>query len=206
MNLPSYEEGIALFRKYTVPTNIQEHCEKVCEIATFLAEKLKAKGVPINVELTRIGALFHDWMKAVTLEDFNSLIRFGHTPTPEEIKAWEKLRERFKDKRECEIASELLKDTYPELAHLLFNLGNSTWYNKPLDERRWEIKVIHYADWRVLGTTVIPLQQRVDDLFKRYNHKIMKKGVDKWNKAVKTEFQHEKEICEVTGIKPEGIK
>jgi len=206
MKLPSYEEGIALFRQYSVPTNIQAHCEKVCEIATELAEKLKAKGVPIDVELTRIGALFHDWMKAATLENFDVLKKFGHTPTPEEIKAWKELRERFKGKRECEIAYELLKDTYPELAKLLIAEENSTWYGQPLAPRSWEVKVIHYSDWRVYGTKVVTLAHRIDDLFKRYNKVIMEKGIEKWKSAEEAEFKHEKEICETAGITPEDIK
>jgi len=206
MKLPSYEEGIDLFKQYTVPKNIQHHCEKVCELATFMAEKLKEKGIPIDVELTRIGALFHDWMKAVTIDDIDKVRQFGYEPTEEEIKAWEELRKRFKGKRECEVAYELLKDKYPELAELLMQEENCTWYQNSQDHRSWEVKVIHYADWRVFGTRVVPLTQRIDDLSIRYHDVIMEKGPGLWKKATMAEFQHEQEICKAAGIMPEELK
>ena len=203
MKLPSVEEALALFQEYRVPGNILEHCKKVSELATRIAQKLSASGIPVDSYLVRIGALLHDWMKAVTLEKLEATKKFGYAPTQEEIAMWEKLRSRFKGKHEGEIAAELLRDKYPELASFL--LKKDLISKDPFKHRDWEMKIIHYADWRVLGAKVIPLSERMDDLFKRYNKIIMKSGLDRWERVKDVEFEHEKEICETAGVKPEEI-
>ena len=88
MKLPSTEQCYALFEQYRVPKNIFEHCKKVTEVATDIAEKLKSKGITLDVELVRTGALLHDFMKAVMIKDLTETNKFGYTATPEEINAW----------------------------------------------------------------------------------------------------------------------
>lgn len=59
-NLPSREECYQLFQKYSTPENVINHCETVNHVAVFLASKLKAENVAIDVELVDKASLLHD--------------------------------------------------------------------------------------------------------------------------------------------------
>lgn len=203
MNLPTVERCYRLFEHYHVPKNIFEHCKKVSELATDIAKRLKAKGISLDVELVRIGALLHDFMKAVTIKDLSQTNAFGYTATKEEVDAWKALRKRFADKKhESEVTAELLKDKYPELAKFLLHEGILS--SEAIMDRDWEEKVVHYADWRILGTKVVSLEQRFADFRVRYAHVI---GTDekRWLKVKAAERKAEKEIADALGIQPQEI-
>ena len=59
-NLPSPKEAVRLLRKVGCPPNVISHCIAVMRVATRLAEKIKARGVKVNVQLVRVGAILHD--------------------------------------------------------------------------------------------------------------------------------------------------
>mgnify|MGYP001589663148 CR=1 FL=1 len=195
MKLPSVEECNALFNRYHVPKNIFTHCKKVSELAVSIAERLKKRGIGINVELVRIGALMHDWMKAATLEALDRP-PFSYKPTQQEIAAWKELRARFKGMHESEITHELLKDKYPELTAFLMH-ERAIAHDLSI-KRSWEEKIVHYADWRAYGDKVIPLNERMDDFFVRYRKKITDLG--RWERVKQAERKAEKEIEDVLGI------
>lgn len=157
----------------------------------------------MNVELVHIGALMHDWMKAATLEQLGTNKHFQYTPTKEEIESWKKLRTQFPGKHECQIAHELLKDQYPKLAEFILSEGLLT--RKMVKKRTWEEKVVHYADWRVLGTEIIPLNKRMDDFLVRYNKKIEEGGPELWQKKKEMELKAEQEICQTLKCTPEDL-
>ncbi|MBI4153286.1 HDIG domain-containing protein [Candidatus Woesearchaeota archaeon] len=196
MKLPTVEECTALFKQYHVPKNIVEHCRKVSKLAVSIAEGLKKRGIVIDVELVRIGALMHDWMKAVTLKQLGQNKYFRYTPTRDELASWKELRARFKGLHEAEIARELLKNTYPELGEFLIH--ERIIAHDLSIKRSWEEKVVHYADWRVLGDKVIPLHERMDDFFVRYRKKITDLG--RWEKVKQAEQKAEKEISDALGV------
>ena len=203
MKLPSVEYCHGLFQQYHVPKNIFEHCTKVSEVATDIARKLKANGTELDVGLVQIGALLHDLMKAVMIKNLNETNKFGYTPTKKEIETWKILRERFADKKhESEITSEIIKDEYPELARFILHEGILS--SDVITERDWEEKVIHYADWRVLGTKVVPLEERFADFRVRYAQTI---GSDdrKWRAIREAERKAEKEIADALHIQPEEL-
>ncbi len=204
MNLPSVEECDQLFAKYHVPKNIHGHCVAVSRLAVRIAGQLKARGIAIDVGLVRIGGLLHDWMKAATLEKLGASKQFPYEPAAEELASWKELRARFAGKHESEIAYELLRERYPELAAFIRSEGALS-HELP-DHRGWEEKVVHYADWRVLGTKVIPLEERMADFFKRYYKKIVGDGgMERWKQVVAAEEQAEREICGVLGVAPEEL-
>lgn len=197
MKLPTRKESIQLFEQYHVPQNIKAHCMKVSELATVIAKKLKKAGMDINVPLVEVGGLLHDWMKAVTLNELGTDSYFYYKPTTEEIDAWKKLRRRFEGKfknkfYESDIAYELLKDKYSELAEFILNEG------KPNGSRTrtWEEKLVHYADWRVMGAEIVPLKTRMNYFFERYKKNASEDERREWEKEKVIEIGVEKEICE----------
>lgn len=62
--IPTQEECYGMLRAERTPARVIAHCEAVARKAVELAEKLVKKGLPINLELTRSGALVHDICRA----------------------------------------------------------------------------------------------------------------------------------------------
>lgn len=202
--LPDIDEALLLFDEYAVPKNIKAHCQKVSEVAVLIADKMSRRGTSIDIELVRIGAVLHDWMKAVTLEKLEETKQFGYTPNSDEIAMWKKLRARFAGKHEGEIAHELLRNKYPELAEFLRQKDVITL--SPDMPHSWELKIVHYADWRVLGDKVVPLKERMNDMSLRYAAKIATRGQEWWEKTQQKEVESEAMICKAAGIRPESIR
>ena len=201
--LPTYEEALGLFDEYHVPKRIQAHCEKVSELAWHLAQKIQQNGIPVDVELTRIGALLHDWMKAATLHSPDQTKEWGYAFTDQELKMWKQLREQFSGKDEEQIGAELLQNMYPSISQFLLNKRKAL--KTPFAERAWEVKIVHYADWRVQGTTIVPLAQRMEYIFQKYKKKIIDDGTSPEILA-QTELKAEQEICAAAGISPEDLE
>jgi len=172
MNLPTEEQSLACFSRYNVPKNIQEHCLKVKEVAVFLAKKLRESGVEINVELVDRSALFHDLFKVVILEKLEANLEYHPEEySAEEISMWEKLRKKYRGLYENEVAYEILRKDYPELAAAVKNSSD------PRNQKKsWEETIVHYADWRVFKESVVQLNERLDYFKQRYP-----KNDDIWN-------------------------
>jgi putative nucleotidyltransferase with HDIG domain len=201
MNLPTIQECEALFQQYHVPKNIFGHCKKVSELATHIAKLLKKRGIKIDVQLVTVGGLLHDLMKAAAIDDISKMNRFNYMPSQEEIEAWKKLRKKYAGMHESEITHDILTDKYPQLAEFILHEGKLS--RDIITERIWEEKVVHYADWRVLGTEIVPLDTRLDDFRKRYAHIIEKNGDAHWRKTQEAERQAERQICEALNAEPE---
>lgn len=58
--LPNREQALELLRKNNCPPNVIDHCTAVADLAVETAEKLKSKGLKVNVELVEAGAILHD--------------------------------------------------------------------------------------------------------------------------------------------------
>ena len=200
MKIPTEKECLGLFAEHKVPSNILLHSKAVCRVSLFLANKLKKKGVDVNIDLVRSGALLHDLMKAVVIGELKEDKKFKlEKPTKEMINHWSNMKKKHKGKHETEVTYEILKHEFPEFARFIIEVGLSSKAFHKI--KGWEEKIIHYADWRVFVDDIVPLKERIDDLSRRYN----KKGPE-WEKIKKSEFELEKEICELIGIKPENLK
>jgi|SRR3989344_3367586 len=164
MRLPTTKQCLNYFVDYKVPDNIFRHCCKVQEVAVFLARQLKEKNVPINVEFVSCLAYFHDLCKMITIKDFGANeFHKDAIVTDEQAKFWGEMQTKYKDHYEGEMAYEIFKETYPELALALRDVSSPRNQNPS-----WEELVVHYADWRVLREKIVPLAERLTYLRKRY--------------------------------------
>ena len=160
MNLPTKEECFEIFKEHKVPQNIIEHCLMVNKIAVFLAEKLKQKGIEINIELLDRASLLHDLDKIPTL---NNHVEHG------------KLSEKI-----------MIEKSYPELGKLI-SVHTCENIKKGL-VNTWEEKLLNYADMRVLNDKIVSAHKRFEYGRKRYpyfakpEHRITEKlafGIEK---------------------------
>lgn len=205
MKLPTPDECRALFETYRVPANIVAHCEKVCAVGTFLAERLRMKGVSINVELTACACLLHDLMKAVVFENISTPIpSLKFYPTPEQIKMHAELRKKYAGMHEEEIAYELFRISYPELAALIRGTKNAQGEHDiarmPIEE-----KIKWYSDWRLFVDEIVTLDERAHEAYERKKQKLSK-ILPKWVHEIEKVKTVEKELFNHLGFPPEQLK
>jgi uncharacterized protein len=58
--LPSRETALKLLSKSGCSRNVIRHCETAAKLAVDIAEEIKKNGLRVDVELVEIGALLHD--------------------------------------------------------------------------------------------------------------------------------------------------
>jgi 5'-deoxynucleotidase YfbR-like HD superfamily hydrolase len=196
MQLPTQEQCLNYFVQYKVPNNIKQHCVKVQEVANFLAKKLHEKGTKIDLELVRTGSLLHDLFKIAAIKDIKPNCFNQQIFTKEELEIRKELQEKFPGKYENEIAYEIFKDEFPELAITIKQEGDP--FNK---NKNWEETLIHYADSRIFKDKVVTLEERYSYFIERY-----KAPSGFWEDKLADCKKQESKIFEIIDLKPETLK
>lgn len=186
--LPTEQQCLNYFTEYKVPDNIFRHCCKVREVAVFLAQQLQGKKIPLNVEFVSCLAYFHDLCKMVVLTDFGkNKFHHGAMITPEQREFWKEMQKKYPNHYEGEVAYQIFKDLYPELAVSLRQVSSSKNENPS-----WEQLIVHYADLRVLREKVVTVSERLDYLRQRYprSDEVWKKHEQKIRQQEQKIFSH----------------
>jgi len=149
-----------MLKEHHVPSHIVAHSLAVAKLAVFLAERLKAKGVSVDVNLIDRACLLHDIFRICELKksDYGKSdqeIAHGGKTKLQQIKSHE------------DAAYDLLKEKYPVLALTV----KKHRYSALLDEKErphtCEEKLVYYADKRVMHDRIVPLKQRLEEAHKR---------------------------------------
>lgn len=164
MMLPNREECLALFEKYKVPANIRQHCGRVHRVSRVITGELARGGVEIDVIFVERMALLHDLFKMVSIKEFGSGAHRGEILSFEQISFWKGMKERFPAMTETDVAYEVFKDQYPELAMALKTLSKTTIQDS------WEQMVVHYSDFRIFQNKVVSISERLAYLEMQYPH------------------------------------
>jgi HD superfamily phosphohydrolase YqeK len=165
-NLPTHKECQAIIKAHHVPPHIVKHSLTAAKLAVFLAQKLKEKGIAIDVNLVDRACLLHDIVRICDFKelDFN---RFEQPVTAEDKAKWQQLRAKYKETPHEYAAYDILKDKYPALALTI----KKHRYIAVLDEEEkpdtWEEKLVYYADMRVMHDKIVPLEERLTEAHKR---------------------------------------
>lgn len=203
MKLPTRKQAEKYFEDFHVPDNIKQHCFVVNKVAVFLAEKLKASGETIDLEIVDRLSLLHDLFKPLVIK-IEKDIKFKSYPTEKQKEFWKKMQEKYKGMHETEVFAAIFGRIFPEFSELVLHYGD---HNIFTSEKSREEQIVHYADWRVYLDRIISLKERTDDLFIRYKKKIMAHpdGKSQWEKRVADEFAVEESICSRIKIKPDEL-
>ncbi len=138
MNVPTQEQIDELWKKYEVSERLKIHLTAVTKIAVFLAEKLKEKGILVNVEAVRAGAMLHDIDKILTL----------------------------KTGKHGEVGRNILNEEgFPEMARIAWFHSVDKGLMKDLS---WEEKLVRYSDARCNEGDIISVKERFEYVNKRY--------------------------------------
>lgn len=139
--VPSKAECFALIKRFKMPLHIVRHSALVAHIALFIAQKLENTGCPIDHVLVEAGALLHDIKKSETLVTKENHARAG---------------------------SDLLVSLgYPAVAdivrqHVQLDSGVSDLVVVS------EAEIVNYADKRVKHDEVVDIEERFEDIQRRY--------------------------------------
>jgi len=138
--IPDREECIALMAKLRMPEHIMQHSFKVCDLALTLARLCLMRTYPISLEKVEAGALLHDIAKSKCLEE---------------------------NCHHAIVGADIVRlYGYHEIAPIVeqhVNISKADILACPN-----ESILVNYADKRVLHTSVVSLDERFEDLIKRY--------------------------------------
>lgn len=143
-------EAIRLLEESGCAPNVIEHCKEVASLAVEIAEKAKAAGRNVNIELVEAGALLHDSGRCRThgiahaVEGFRLATGKGIEPEIAEI-----------IKRH--IGAGISKEEAKELG-----LPEDDYFPRSLEE-----KIVAHADNLVKGTNRITMQERLELMRKK---------------------------------------
>ncbi len=140
MQIPTKTECYQLIHEMGMLDHIVAHSFRVCEIATYLADHMIKQNIQLNRDLVHTSALLHDITKTRS------------------IKTGEK---------HAQTGARILNDMgYPEVGSIIgqhVRLNNYSFSTLPED-----VEIVYYADKRVLHNKVVPLQDRMEYILKRY--------------------------------------
>ncbi len=168
-----------------------------------LAIGLRDDGVQIDLDLVDRGCLVHDAMKAVTLPTLVANPEFRYVPSAREIEVQARLKQRYAGLHETLITADILRPSFPEFSDFVANIGstgNTTYLDGGI-----ELKVIHYADWRVQFDRIVPFRDRLQYLKDTYLSRQPEKGDAWWEAAVKKEMELEQEIFVHLPFQPDDL-
>ena len=158
--IPTREECMRLMEQYGMLEHIVHHSLEVARVALFLSLELNKKGQKIDLGLVEAASLLHDLAKTECL-----------TTKEDHARAGCQLLKRMGYKRVGEVVAQ----------HI--------WLEKEEDPSAVsEEEIVNYADKRVMHDRIVPLEERFDDLIKRYG---------KHPNARNTLEQLQKEICSI---------
>ena len=147
--IPTPEEAIRILRESGCSPNVIRHCMAVAEIAVKIALKCRERGVPVDLELIRIGALLHDLGRSKTHSVHHPIVG---AKIAEELGLPEAIIRIIKR----HIGGGLTAEEAAELGWPVENYLPET-----LEE-----KIVTYADKLIDGDKVVPIEKTIEE-FKR---------------------------------------
>ena len=147
--IPTPEEAIEILRESGCSPNVIRHCRAVAEIAVKIALKCRERGIPVDLELIRIGALLHDLGRSKTHSVHHPVVG---AKIAEELGLPEAIIRIIKR----HIGGGLTAEEAAELGWPVENYLPET-----LEE-----KIVTYADKLIDGDKVVPIEKTIEE-FKR---------------------------------------
>ena len=173
--IPDSGECLQLMSSTGMLDNIKKHSLLVARVAVYIGRLLSLYGYPLDVALLEAGGLLHDIGKTESLTT-----RVNHA------------------RRGAEIVAQA---GYHELVPIIEN--HVRLLDEELEEPLDEIKLVNYADKRVLHDKIVTLEHRFEDLRERYGDTNEKK---KWISEMEARMKKlEEKIFRELPISPDHV-
>jgi len=173
-----------VYKKFNIPPNLQEHMLKVFSTVSFIKEHWT--GEEVNWDLIVKAALLHDLGNIVRF-DFDNHPEFLREEPPR-IDYWKGVQERMVEKygKDDHVATKkILQEAGADekLIEIIWEMrfGESV---ATRDSNSWPLKIILYADLRVLPLGIGTLEERLADI----RHRLLKY-------AARADFENLVEAC-----------
>ena len=115
--------------------------------------------------------------------------------TSEQKEFWTKMQQKYPNHYEGEVAHDIFKELYPELALSLKTVSSSKNENPS-----WEQSLVHYADLRVLQEKIVTVSERLTYLRQRYP-----RGEEVWKQHQQKIEQEEQKIFSNLAFSPDEL-
>jgi len=174
--LPTRKECFEIIEKFCVPEHIAKHSLAVAKLAILLAERLKEKGISVDADLVERACLLHDIARPCDFRESDydrlkgQISEQSYGLLTEEKAKWQQLKNKFKGLCHEEIACEILRSDYPELALVIKRHRYMAILDEKEKPRTWEEKIVYYADKRVMHDRIVSLKERLEESHKRNAH------------------------------------
>ena len=159
----------AIYDSYKIPKNLQEHMYRVAAVGLSIADMVSKKAM---LDRDRVAT-------ALLLHDMGNIIKYDLDKSvfsPEETERLRKVRDEFISKYGDEeraamfaIAREV--GAPEEAIHILENVGSSK-VHLTIESDDWYRKICSYADFRVAPYGIVSINERFDDVLKRYESRV----------------------------------
>lgn len=143
-------EAIRLLEESGCTPNVIEHCKEVALLAVEIAEKAKASGKDVNLELVEVGALLHDSGRCRTHE-------ISHAAEGFRLAKSKGIEPEVAEIIKRHIGGGVSKEEAKKLG-----LPEDDYFPRTLEE-----KIVAHADNLVKGTKRITIQERVELMRKK---------------------------------------
>jgi uncharacterized protein len=141
---PSRETALKLLSRSGCSPNVIRHCKAVARLAVEIADEVKKNGLKVDLELVEIGALLHDIGRSETHSVDHGLVgsRIAESSgMPEQI---------------VSIIKKHIGGGIPPTEARRLGWPDDVYVPQTLEE-----KIVCYADKRVAGSRIIPIEETV---------------------------------------------
>lgn len=159
-----------IYKKFGIPPNLQEHMQRVYGVVSFIEKHWKGQD-KIDWNLAKKMALLHDVGNVVKFDFVNHPEFLGKEQS--NIEYWKAIQKQMIEKYgsdDNEATRKMLTEIGldPEVVIIIFNKRflNSIETEK---SKHLSLKILYYADLRVLPLGVGSLDERIADIKKRYD-------------------------------------
>jgi tRNA threonylcarbamoyladenosine biosynthesis protein TsaE len=182
MPLPTETEIKAWYKETMIPAHIVKHMQAVARASAMVADELVAQGRVIRKESVIAAALVHDILRFV---DFKSPV--GHEDfkaSEKELSTWKALKEKYGVPHESAAQKFIAEKGYAGLGEIVRTHRGYSETDSDMP-KTIEQMVLAYADKRTKFDALATVDERFDDLTKRYRDGLETPYSMAWRKETK---------------------
>lgn len=164
--IPDTQQIEEWYKEVAIQTHIQEHMGAVTHIADATARHLLLRNIPVRAKALHAAARCHDLLRYVDFDswDGNSI---GPAPSPEARIIWSRMRETYGRPHEA-AAEQFLRKKGCSIIGRIVGAHRGDIALQPLDATIEQL-ALAYADKRTSFQHIVSLQERFEDLARRYD-------------------------------------
>ncbi len=168
-------------KELRLPQHIIAHCDTVAMVAMRLAEHCEAHGMIVRKKAVRAAALLHDLFRFVDFTE-NGNPEKNAEQSEEDRTLWSRITGGYPPPHECAIEQWLQEKGCALLAQITRSHRGDEALTLPYSI---EERIVAYADKRVMGETIVSIDERFADLSLRYRNGEETAASNAWKESIK---------------------